>query len=162
MENRRLGFGVAVGAVVELPRAGLATVRSLLRANQLPDEDCADPALYFCAIFDGVELLAAGGLEAAGSFALLRSVVVRPQYRSLGLARDIIDHLLARAAGEGRQDVYLLTETAEGYFGALGFRAVERAEVPAAVARTRQFSTLCPQSACCMHMLLSPGQTQAE
>jgi amino-acid N-acetyltransferase len=152
---------VATDAIVELPRAELAQLQALLHAHQLPDEDCADPALFFCAIFNGDELIAAGGLEPAGSYALLRSIVVRPDFRALGLARRIIDHLLARAAGEGRQQVYLLTETAEGYFEALGFLSTERAEVPAAVASTRQFSTLCPLSACCMHMLLSPSQTQA-
>ncbi len=152
---------MATGAIVELPRAELAQLQALLSAHQLPDEDCADPVLFFCAIFDGDELIAAGGLEPAGSCALLRSVVVRPDYRALGLARRIINHLLARAAGEGRQEVYLLTETAEKYFSVQGFQPVERSEVPAAIARTRQFSTLCPQSACCMRMLLSPSQTQA-
>jgi amino-acid N-acetyltransferase len=136
-------------------------VQALLRAHQLPFEDCADPALYFCAIFDGDELIAAGGLEPAESYALLRSIVVRLDYRALGLARRITDHLLARAAGEERLEVYLLTETAENYFAALGFQPVERSAVPAEVARTRQFSTLCPQSACCMRRLLSPSQTQA-
>jgi len=161
MENKRSGFGVAAGAIVELPRSQLAQLQALLRAHQLPDEDCADPALYVCAIFDGDELIAAGGLEPTASCALLRSIVVRPDYRALGLARRIIDHLLARAAGEERLEVYLLTETAEKYFALLGFQPVERFEVPTAVARTRQFSTLCPQSACCMRRVLSPSQTQA-
>ena len=151
---------MAAGAIVELPRTELVTVQALLRAHQLPDEDCADPALYFCAIFDGSELIAAGGLEPAASCVLLRSVVVRPDYRSQGLARRITDHLLARAVAEERLEVYLLTETAEKYFALLGFQTVDRSEVPAAVARTRQFSTLCPQSACCMRMALSPSQTQ--
>jgi amino-acid N-acetyltransferase len=160
MENKRSGLGVAPRAIVELPRAELAQLQALLRANQLPDEDCADPTLYFCAIFDGDELIATGGLESAASCALLRSIVVRPDYRALGLARRITDHLLARAADEERLEIYLLTETAEKYFAVLGFQPVERSEVPAGVARTRQFSTLCPQSACCMRIVLSPGQTQ--
>lgn len=158
MGNKGPGFALETADVVELPRAKLAVVQELLRANSLPDDDCGDPALYFCAIFDGDDLVAAGGLEPASSSALLRSIVVSPDYRASGLARRIVDHLLARAAQQGRLEVYLLTETAEHYFSRLGFQPVDRSDVPDGVANTRQFSTLCPQSACCMRLLQSSEQ----
>lgn len=139
--------------IVDLRHADLAQLQALLHVNRLPFEDCAEPELFFCGIFDGDELVAAGGLEPAGCYALLRSVVVRQNHRSRGLARRITTRLLRRAEGEGRSAVYLLTETATDYFARLGFQALDRADVPHAVARTRQFTTLCPRSASCMRFV---------
>ncbi len=144
---------MAAGAIVELRRDRLGALRSLLRESGLPDDDCDNPALYFCGIFDGEELIAAGGLEPASPCALLRSVAVRQDRRGKGLARRIIEHLLQRAARQGSAAVYLLTETAEDYFIGLGFDRVAREQVPTEIAATRQFSSLCPQSAACLRKL---------
>ena len=103
-------------------------------------------------IFDDAELIVAGGLEPVAPFALLRSVVVRRDYRAQGLAKRMTVHLLRIAQTQGVTSVYLLTETAEAYFEAIGFRRVEREEVPEAVQRTRQFDSLCPQTASCMRL----------
>jgi len=145
---------VSSNDIVDLPRADLALLEDLLRANHLPADDCAEQAANFCALYDGGELLAAGGLEPAGEHALLRSVVVRAGRRGEGLARRITDHLLERAQAAGNTSVYLLTETAAPYFASLGFMPVERAAVPPAIARTRQFSSLCPDSASCLYLPL--------
>ena len=72
------------------------------------------------------------------------------ELRLRSLARLMADCLLQQAEAEGRAAVYLLTETAAGYFSGLGFRIVERRDVPPAISRTRQFSSLCPDSASCM------------
>lgn len=152
---------MTTAGIVELTRSDLAQLKALLRAQRLPDDDCGEAGRYFCGIFDGGELIAAGGLETAAPYALLRSVAVQPAYRARGLARRITDHLLARASREGRLAVYLLTETAEKYFASLGFDTVERSDVPAEIRRTQQFSTLCPQSASCMRRLLPPGRATA-
>lgn len=146
---------MADSAVVDLRREQLAELRSLLRANRLPDEDCDRQGDIFCGIFESGELVAAGGLEPAGQDALLRSVVVRDSHRGRGLAQRITQHLLRRARRERRRAVYLLSETAGDYFARLGFVPVERSAVPEAVSRTRQFAVLCPQSASCLRMLLA-------
>jgi N-acetylglutamate synthase-like GNAT family acetyltransferase len=143
--------------IVSLRVADLEQLQALLRANQLPADDCAEQASVFCAIYQAGELIAAGGLEAAGEYALLRSVVVRAEHRGKGLARAIVEHLLRRAAAEGRAAIYLLTETAADYFAALGFTAIARSEVPPPITRTRQFSTLCPHSASCLCLPLPRG-----
>ena len=137
-------------AIVELGQSDLEQLRALLTANHLPDDDCADQLQGICGIFEGAELIAAGGLEQAAPYALLRSVVVRRDHRGRGLAKRITGHLLHRAESQGVVAVYLLTETAPYFFAKLGFRRVEREAVPAAVRRTRQFASLCPQSASCM------------
>jgi N-acetylglutamate synthase-like GNAT family acetyltransferase len=52
-----------------------------------------------------------------------------------------------RAIQQGLRTLYLLTTTAEAFFADLGYVPVERTEVPAAVADTRQLRELCPGSA---------------
>jgi len=142
------------GDIVSLRVADLQQLQALLRANHLPADDCREQASIFCAIYYAGELIAAGGLEPAGEYALLRSVVVRADHRGEGLARAITEHLLRRAEAEGRAAVYLLTETAADYFTSLGFTAIDRGEVPLPITRTRQFSSLCPDSASCLFQSL--------
>lgn len=148
---------MSCGEVIPLRSADLAQLEALLRANQLPADDCAEQAEHFCAVYKGDQLIAAGAIEPVGQFGLLRSVVVLEGCRGMGLARDITAHLLQRAREEGRLAIYLLTETAEAYFVALGFSPMPRADVPRALARTRQFSSLCPHSASCMYLPLQRG-----
>jgi N-acetylglutamate synthase-like GNAT family acetyltransferase len=148
---------VADRDIVKLRPRDLAQLQALLRANHLPADDCGEQASIFCAIYAAQELIAAGGLEPAGEHALLRSIVVRADHRGKGLAQAITDHLLRQAEAEGRVAVYLLTETAADYFARRGFSAVERAAVPPAITRTRQFSSLCPDSASCLCLPLPRG-----
>jgi amino-acid N-acetyltransferase len=141
-----------IDSIVRLRPDNLAQLEDLLCRNHLPIQDCAAQAQIFYGIFDGDMLIAAGGLEPAADYALLRSVVVMEQYRASGLARKISEYLINLAESEGRRAVYLLTETAAPYFQRLGFTPLSRAEVPAAIAQTRQFSALCPDSAICLVM----------
>jgi len=145
---------VSCGEIIRLRRADLAQLEALLRANQLPADDCAEQLQRFCAIYEGNELIAAGAVEAVEQYGLLRSIVVRQDCRGMGLAGNITTHLLQRAREEGRLAIYLLTETAEAYFAALGFSLMPRSDVPPALTRTRQFSSLCPDNAICMCLQL--------
>ena len=140
--------------IVNLRVADLALLEALLRANQLPADDCREQAGNFYAVYSGTDLIAAGGLEPAGDYALLRSVVVAQQLRGRGLAQRLTDHLLHRAEADGRSAVYLLTDTAADYFSRLGFSPVERDRVPPSITRTRQFSSLCPDTASCLYLPL--------
>ena len=145
---------MAFSPIVRLQPAKLAQLEALMRLNNLPTQDCAAQAQNFYGIFDGDELIAAGGLEPAADYVLLRSIVVKKQYRASGLARSISEYLISLAEAEGRQAVYLLTETAGSYFQKLGFTSLSRADVPAEIAQTQQFSALCPDSASCLVMPL--------
>jgi amino-acid N-acetyltransferase len=45
------------------------------------------------------------------------------------------------------REIYLLTTTAAEFFTHLGYRQVDRALAPAAIASTKEFSSLCPSTA---------------
>lgn len=141
---------MSFGPVTRLHSEHLEQLETLLAANDLPIDDCAEQADIFYGIFNAGELIAAGGLEAAGDYSLLRSIVVKPRYRDRGLARRIAEFLLEQAQSQDRAAVYLLTESAGTYFEKLGFRQVARDQVPQAITHTRQFSSLCPDSASCL------------
>ena len=136
--------------VVRLQQALLPQLQELLEANDLPSDDCSEQVENFFGIVEDDRLLAAGGLQPAGDYFLLRSVVVQPSCRGRGLAAALVKFLLARAVAAGSPAVYLLTETADGYFERLGFNGVAREQVPEAIRQTRQFASLCPDDARCM------------
>ena len=141
--------------IVRLQADDLPKLRAMLVDNALPADDCEAPGNEFFGIFDDAELIAAGGLESAGDDCLLRSLVVKPGYRNRGLAQRLTTFLLARARAQDYAAVYLLTETAADYFSRLGFTPTARDRVPPAIAATRQFAQLCPDSAVCLTLPLA-------
>lgn len=65
-----------------------------LEAEQLPTDDLAEGGrLFFRLTRDGTPI-AFGGIEALGEHALLRSIVVLPQFRSQGMGVLITEQLL--------------------------------------------------------------------
>ncbi len=119
----------------------------LLRASSLPVDDLATSAVTLFAHRSGGAIAAVVGLQRCGSFGLLRSLAVDPTFRSTGLGTTLCDHACLIAAGEGIATIYLLTTDAADFFAARGFTVVERADVPAPIRATSQFSSLCPSSA---------------
>ena len=130
--------------------ADLPAVLALLEGAGLPGAGVAEWLDGFRVAEAAGALVAAAGLELYGADALPRSVVVDPAWRGRGLASALTVELLggARAAGIGR--VYLLTDTAEGYFPRHGFRRIPREEASEAVRQSREFRELCPVSSSVM------------
>lgn len=90
------------------------------------------------------------GLEIYGADALLRSLAVTESNRSAGLGAALVASAERHAAARGVNAVYLLTTTADMFFERRGYTRVSRAEAPAAIASTSQFSALCPSSSAFM------------
>jgi amino-acid N-acetyltransferase len=99
-------------------------------------------------------LAGCAALEIYGRAALLRSVAVARGYRGLGLGQQLTRAALQLARAKGVSQVYLLTETAAGFFPKFGFNPVSRAEVLPAVKESVEFTLACPQSALVMALNL--------
>jgi amino-acid N-acetyltransferase len=141
---------------VELARAtgdGLADVRALLAANDLPADVGEDTGAFYVAYDDG-DAVGIGGLETDGSVTLLRSLVVRERVRGEGYGGAVCDALEREARENGIDEAYLLTTTAAGFFAARGYDEVPRESAPDAIRATEQFADACPDSATCMHKSL--------
>jgi amino-acid N-acetyltransferase len=66
------------------------------------------------------------------------------------LGRRLVERTIARAREQGIRRLFLLTTTAADYFPRLGFARIDRADVPAEVAATVEFTSACPASAIAM------------
>lgn len=129
----------------DLPR-----IEALLAAERLPLEGVREHLEGFlCAVTAG-GLIGAIGMELHGEAALLRSAVVEPGSRRRGIAALLTLRLVEDARRRGARAVYLLTETATGYFERAGFRRVAREEIPAALHASAEFRGACPDTAVCM------------
>lgn len=132
-----------------------AIVLRLLAAANLPVEgleNCWDSTLVAATTRT---VVGSAALELHGADAVLRSVCVDAARRGEQLGRRLVAASLELARQHRVRRVYLLTETAPGFFQRLGFDVVERATAPAAVRESIEFSTLCPAGAIALALRLS-------
>jgi amino-acid N-acetyltransferase len=148
--------GSAVSPQQDVPRvrtaapADLAAVEALLTASGLPLDGVKDALATFVVAEQGADLVGVAGLEVCCDNALLRSVAVRPEWRSHGVGRALVTRVISDAESRGIHALYLLTTTADRYFPTFGFRTIPRDEVPADVRETAEFRDACPASATVM------------
>ena len=135
----------------------LTAIVELLTSCALPASDlsAAHLADFFVASV-GDRLVGVAGLEPLGSFGLLRSLAVAPDYRNNGLAHRLVTACEERAKSVLEiSNLFLLTTTAADYFLRRGYSEVLRESVPRSVATHPQFLGLCPASARCLGKNLS-------
>lgn len=129
--------------------------RSLLRSSGLPADDLDFNRDLLVGYYEGDALVGTGGLEIYGPYALLRSLSVKMGIRGKSVGTTLTEYLLSEAKKRNLKGIYLLTETAHGFFLKKGFKDVPREAVPEEVKRSAEFSKLCPQSAAVMCLELS-------
>ena len=134
---------------VELPEPTPDLIAALEAAG-LPTGDLHEPGRRFYRLGDDAGLIGYGGLEQIGPDVLIRSMVVVDARRGGGLGAEVLSWLEARAAERKATALYLLTTTATTFFQRQGYVVLPRSAAPAAIAASRQFSTLCPASAAFM------------
>lgn len=123
----------------------------LLRELELPVEGVQEWWERFTVAESAQGIVGLSGVEIYLDGALLRSVAVHPSMQGTGLGRALVERALGIARDAGARDVYLLTNTAEGYFPRLGFAEVPRERIPATVQASVEFRGVCPASAIAMH-----------
>ena len=144
-----------------LPRVHAATVAdsdaatAFIAASGLPTADLSTSSPYLWIARTGQVVSGTVGLEVHGDAGLLRSLAVAPASRGRGLGTLLVDRVEQEARGLGLAELVLLTETADDFFSALGYRVVARESVPEAIRRSAEFRALCPASATCMRKALS-------
>ena len=128
-----------------------AAVCALLRDAGLPSTDVQARAMPdFLGVRLQGRLVGVIGLERYDGAGLLRSLVVVPDQRGLGLAVRLVEALERRAKADGLARLVLLTESARSFFEHRGYAVVARDQVPAEVLLSEQFLGLCPASATCL------------
>lgn len=134
--------------------AGFESFRSLLRSSSLPADDLNYKRDLLVAYMEDGAMVGTGGLEIYGSYALLRSLSVKLGTRGKALGTAITEYLIEKAREKKLKGIYLLTETAQGFFKRKGFVDVPRDQVPSELKASSEFSHVCGASAVAMHLPL--------
>ncbi|MFQ5901524.1 MAG: GNAT family N-acetyltransferase [Thermodesulfobacteriota bacterium] len=92
------------------------TIRRLLSESGLPHKDIANHLHHFMLAKSGSNLIGVVGLEVLGELGLLRSLAIESSHRGKGIGRMLYERILAYAHLKGLKELYLLTDTAEGFF----------------------------------------------
>jgi amino-acid N-acetyltransferase len=103
----------------------------------------------------GNRIVGCSAVEVYEGGALLRSVAVDAEYRGAGVGTKLTHAAIQLAARRVVPAVYLLTTTAEQFFPRFNFEIVDRADVPASVLASTEFTHACPSSAIIMRKFLT-------
>ena len=141
---------IAPAAAADLP-----AVLGLLQRSRLPPDGLAAHVASTVVAKDRRRIVGSAALELYGRVGLLRSVAVDEALRGRGLGIRLTAAALELARAHGLRSVYLLTETAGGFFPRFGFRPVTRGDVDPAALQSVEFTTSCPASALVMALDLT-------
>jgi arsenite methyltransferase len=145
----------AVATVEPASTADREAIEALLARLGLPTAGLAEHLASALVAREGGEVVGCVALELYGEAALLRSLAVRPDRQGAGLGTRLTEAALDRARREGVRELYLLTETADGFFRRFGFAPVARHDVAPAVHGSVELTSACPQSARAMRLDLA-------
>jgi len=130
--------------------ADLPAILDLLASHRLPRAEVERHLATALVVRTGGRIIGCAVLESYDTVGLLRSVAVAQSQRGLGVGIQLTEAAVALAQARGIKALYLLTETAAGFFPRFGFRPVSRDEVAPAVRQSIEFTRACPASALAM------------
>ena len=129
-------------------------IASLLGDHKLPLDGLREHLATTIVARDADAIVGSAALEMYADGALLRSVAIAPGRQHSGLGRTLVDTAIELARARDVPALYLLTTTAERYFPRFGFERIDRADVPAGVRQSVEFTSACPASAIVMRKRL--------
>jgi len=129
--------------------------RMLLKSSGLPSDDLNFTRDLLVAYYEDGLVVGTGGLEIYGQYGLLRSLSVKLGTRGKALGTAITEYLIREARNKGLKGIYLLTETAQGFFLRKGFSNVPRSTVPNELKASSEFTHVCSETAVAMELMLN-------
>lgn len=135
----------------------LPAVEALLSGAGLTLNDVGSqfgPPRYVVAVSGNGELIGVAGVEVHGAHGLFRSAAVRADWRGQGVGEALTEDRIAWARAAGLEALFLLTQTAEGYWPRFGFQVTGRGGAPAALRASSEWAGACPASATAMRLNL--------
>lgn len=125
---------------------------ALLNEANLPFSDLPQTLNHFYLAKKNERTIGSIGLELFGSLALLRSMVVKKGMQGEGIGKKLLQQLISGTKEDqlGLEEIFLITEHAEKFFWASGFKTIAREDVPEMLKELPQFKSICPTSAAVM------------
>ncbi len=114
-------------------------IRRLLSDCELPTQYVHRYLKSFMVAKAGKRIIGVVGVEVHGRTGLFRSLCVSKAYRGRGIATKLNEKLLAYARSEKIGRLYLFTFYAQKFASRLGFRKIDRKQMPKAIRATWQF-----------------------
>lgn len=130
-------------------------VRDLLVRVDLPLDGAEKAFQTGLVAVEDDRVVGCAAIETYDGTALLRSVAVMPHLQGSGVGTALVHAAEALARTTGAREMILLTETAEPWFGRLGYERMERTAAPPDVAASVEFVTACSESAIAMRRSLA-------
>ena len=125
--------------------------RAILKENKLPFQDLDfERFAYFLVKNKQNETVGTAAYERYEDVALLRSIAVIDAFKNKGLGKIIVEKIEQFAENKGITHFYLLTTTANLFFQKQNYYLCDRKDVPEAVLKSTEFSSVCPSSAICL------------
>lgn len=140
--------------IIQANQTHRSAIIELLKNEKLPVGDLPGNLDHFFVAINDNNIIGAIGLEHYPPLGLLRSMVVRKDYRNQKVATALVETLEKHASDLKIEWIYLLTETASVYFEKKSYLKVARTEVPDEIKQSTEFSSVCPVSAIVMKKLL--------
>lgn len=132
-------------------------IKRLLVGSLLPSRDVGEGRQRFIVASEGGRIIGCAGLQVAGEDGLVRSMAVHWTRRNAGLGSRLHQRLLLEAVLAGVKRLWVVTTTAEDFFGRHGFRKVEAAAVPAELQASEEFTAFVPGGSSVMSRLVAAG-----
>jgi amino-acid N-acetyltransferase len=132
----------------------MGDVLRLLSEHHLPPDGLHDHIGTLLVARQDGRLVGSAALEMYADGALLRSVAVEPTLQRHQLGRELTEAAIRLAQDRQVPAIYLLTTTAADHFPRFGFERATRADVPAGVQQSVEFTSACPSTAIVMRKLL--------
>ena len=133
--------------IVQMSDRDRSAVYALLRSHGLPLDGFDAPHVLALVAKKDDAVVGSAAIEVYGRYGLLRSVAVADELRGQSVGLELTRAAIARAREHGLGALYLLTETAAGFFPKFGFVPIRRVDVPAEVQASVEFTTACPAGA---------------
>ena len=120
----------------------LEDVRAILSAALLPSKQVGRRNQRFIVAREMGRIIGCAGLEVYGDLGQARSVAVDWTRRNAGLGTRLHERLLHEALAAGVRTLYVVTSTAQDFFGQHGYTPVKAESLPAPVRQSEEFCTL--------------------
>ena len=137
------------------------TILEILEESGLTTEGIEDAEFYIARLDDDDDasksdpIIGVVGLEIWGSSqGLLRSLVVRKEYRNRRVGEALVLKVIEIARSRKLKELYLITVAVEKYYERFGYELVDRNTVRGEVLRSAEFRGACLQTASVMRYLL--------
>lgn len=126
--------------------------KELLSEYHLPTDDIFSENVRLYGYFDNDNFLACVGLEEFDDAILLRSLAVKNQQATCGIGTKLTEFIGRYAYQQDKKPIYLLTDSADGFFSRIGYKQCERLNAPESIRNTKQFSELCADASLLMKL----------